>query len=273
MLLKVTEILRMTFSIYGKNWRTILPYIAVVFVPGAVLALLGLGSAYLSTILPTTNLLNSIITVILSFCSWFISFWAMLALAQAIKDIAEGRPTLPWKQGMMNIKGSLIPVFWVSFLTSIFVGLWTLLLIIPGIIFSVYYVFGAYATLFDGQRGLAALRYSKQLVKGRWWAIAWRVGVTSILFGLLVSIIILAFTAPFTILISMNSPEVAAFQEAGRTVSTSEVVLTMVVGVMSSLASAFAAPLATIAIVLIYLDVRSKPVPVAEMPTASASRT
>jgi len=57
--------------------------------------------------------------------------------------------------------------------TSLIMGLLLIplfiLLIVPGIIFFLYWTFAAYAVLLRGKFGLDALKYSKSLVKGKWW--------------------------------------------------------------------------------------------------------
>tara|TARA_Y100000310_G_scaffold340257_1_gene435374 strand:+ start:120 stop:902 length:783 start_codon:yes stop_codon:yes gene_type:complete len=63
--------------------------------------------------------------------------------------------------------------FWKFLGYSIVVGLFTfglfLLLIIPGVIFAVFWVFSVYI-LFNEKTGiLESLRRSRQLVKGKWW--------------------------------------------------------------------------------------------------------
>lgn len=67
-----------------------------------------------------------------------------------------------------------------SFLTGLFVLLWTLLFIIPGIIFAVYYGFSLWAAMLEGKPALEAISRSKELVKGRWWAILGRFIVVGI---------------------------------------------------------------------------------------------
>lgn len=58
-----------------------------------------------------------------------------------------------------------------SVLVSIsLVGLF-LLLIIPGIIFAVYWQFALIAVVIANKNGLSALKYSKNLVKEKWWKI------------------------------------------------------------------------------------------------------
>ena len=44
-----------------------------------------------------------------------------------------------------------------------------LLLIIPGIIFLVYWIFGAYVLYYEKKGVLASLKRSRQIVKGKWW--------------------------------------------------------------------------------------------------------
>ncbi|MDO8435395.1 MAG: hypothetical protein Q7S89_01810, partial [bacterium] len=44
-------------------------------------------------------------------------------------------------------------------------------LLVPGIILMVMFYFGWYIYLFEGQRGIAALRASRQLVRGFWWTV------------------------------------------------------------------------------------------------------
>lgn len=77
-----------------------------------------------------------------------------------IKDLFhEGRTKYFW------------PLFIVNILVFLFVFLWSLLLIIPGIIFGVYYSFAGWTLIFEGYQGRKALQRSKELVKGYWWAV------------------------------------------------------------------------------------------------------
>jgi len=69
------------------------------------------------------------------------------------------------------------------------------LLIIPGIIFSVYWIFAAYSVLFREKKGKKALNYSKSLVSGNWGrvfvymlVVTIIVVVASLAFGLLLLI-------------------------------------------------------------------------------------
>ncbi len=65
-----------------------------------------------------------------------------------------------------------------------------LLLIIPGVIFSVYWVFSYLFVIDSDDRGLSALRKSYRLVKGNWWAVLGRF----FLAGLIVMAVNLVFS-------------------------------------------------------------------------------
>jgi len=87
------------------------------------------------------------------------------------------------------------PYFWpylgLTILSTILIILWTLLLIIPGIIFSVLYSLAVYTFIFENKKGMDALKRSKELVKGYFWPVFGRtllVGLVTSLFMMLLSI-------------------------------------------------------------------------------------
>jgi hypothetical protein len=88
------------------------------------------------------------------------------------------------------------PVIIVGFLTGLFTLFWALLLIIPGIIFSVYYSFSTYALVYEKQTGMAALKRSQQLVKNYWWAVVAR----TVYLGLVYLAVFLVVSLPLFIL-------------------------------------------------------------------------
>ncbi len=61
------------------------------------------------------------------------------------------------------------PIFWAYILVGLIVlvkiVLWSFLLIIPGIIFGIFYSFSHLAVILDGKRGQEALVYSKSIIK------------------------------------------------------------------------------------------------------------
>lgn len=66
-------------------------------------------------------------------------------------------------------------IIWPFFLTSVLSGLltflWFLLLIIPGIIFGVYYMLAEYIVVDKNISGMNAVRMSKKYIEGLWWPV------------------------------------------------------------------------------------------------------
>ena len=81
-----------------------------------------------------------------------------------------------------------------ALLVSIIVGAiiigGTILLIVPGIIFAVWFNFAIYTYILEGRAKLEALKESKILVSGRWWPVFWRVLVINLFWGLITSAIV-----------------------------------------------------------------------------------
>ena len=75
----------------------------------------------------------------------------------------------------------------------------TVALIIPGIIFGVFFQFGVLVSVTRNQMGMRALKYSMRLVKGRWWyAFA-----CSIMFSFIVPLVL---SLPFMMLLGGSDP-------------------------------------------------------------------
>ena len=77
---------------------------------------------------------------------------------------------------------------WPVLLTSLMATIFLIpfyIIIIPGIIFSIYWIFISETIVVNDKRYIEALKYSRQLVKGRWWNV---LGNT-----LLITLIFIAF--------------------------------------------------------------------------------
>jgi len=89
--------------------------------------------------------------------------------------------------------------FWsylsLALLTVILVLLWSLLLIIPGIIYSVFYSLAVYIFFFEDKKGWAAIRRSTSLVEGYWWPVFGRF----VVLGLLVWVLMMFISWPLSL--------------------------------------------------------------------------
>jgi len=73
---------------------------------------------------------------------------------------------------------------WTALIGWVIVAALTLCLLVPGIIWSLYYMFSQQVVALRGLHGKPALDYSKRLVVGRWWYVA----LTGFVIGLIVVI-------------------------------------------------------------------------------------
>ncbi|NMC51817.1 hypothetical protein GYA54_03765 [Candidatus Kuenenbacteria bacterium] len=124
--------------------------------------------------------------------------------------------------------------FWVSFLVGVFTLLWTLLFIVPGIIMSVYYSLAVLCLVYEGHRATGAIKRSKEISKGYWWALAGRYLFLSLILFL------------FYLILSIPT----WFLEEGSAVMSGWDVVTQIIGF-------FIAPVQSIYVYLIFRGLQS----------------
>lgn len=88
-----------------------------------------------------------------------------------------------------NLKQKLWQLFITYIIYVILIILLFLLLIIPGIIFMVYWYFFAYVVLDQGLSNMAALKKSKEMIKGHWWKTFALFVIAAIISGVISSIV------------------------------------------------------------------------------------
>ena len=89
------------------------------------------------------------------------------------------------KESWLESKKIFWPFFGLSLLVTLFVLLWMILLIVPGIIFAVFYSFAIIIFIFEGQKGMSAIKASKSLVKGYWCPVFGRLAFVGLILYLL----------------------------------------------------------------------------------------
>lgn len=85
-------------------------------------------------------------------------------------------------------KGLILPLAWIGFLTSFIIGGGFILLIIPGVIFMVWFFFAQFILVKEEVRGMSALLKSREYVRGEWFNVALRlllVWTASVLLGII----------------------------------------------------------------------------------------
>jgi hypothetical protein len=101
---------------------------------------------------------------------FFVGVLATMAIAKLAESSLQGQP-VTWRASLRHALARWPASLSANLLTVLIVAGLLLLLVVPGIIWSVYYVFVVYAVALRGLSGKKALDYSKSLVKGHWWEV------------------------------------------------------------------------------------------------------
>jgi len=190
-LTKTFAILEEAIRVWWKN----LPKIVMLYLWGLLFVVIPLAVVLIfsglmvwqgdnaSLALKTVTLIITVAGILLAI---YFAIRAYISVFVLVKKNYEGQAPAIFKE----TKKLFWPYFGLVVLTTIFILLWSLLLIIPGIIYSVLYSLACYAFFFEDLRGLAAIRRSIQLVRGYWWPVFGRfivLGIASWLFMLIIS--------------------------------------------------------------------------------------
>lgn len=174
MLLPPFEITKRAWQVYRDNWSVFLKVLIWLFVPTVLLGILAffderLGLAFADRSVPIYLGLSAFVFVV--------SLWAQIVLTRLVRhSLSQESVNMPslreeaWRD--------TLPLLWVHSLCGLIVFLGTMLFIIPGIIFSIWYFFSSLAFILDSQHGMDALRASKKLVHGRFRIVVWRLVIS-----------------------------------------------------------------------------------------------
>jgi hypothetical protein len=165
--MSLTEILAEGFRLIRINSASILLLAIGAHAP------LNLLRTWLSDVFTVEKYGATLVELVASGIKWIDSLIALLvfiSIAYIVEKSLQGQRLAVGDVIKFSIS-RFSDVFWTSFLLFIItVGL-TLLLIVPGIIWSIYYSFALTIVALRSIKGKAALAYSKQLVQGQWWRI------------------------------------------------------------------------------------------------------
>lgn len=235
-------LLRDSFGIFMQNPKL---FIGIYLVPGLLtLAFSLITDAEIGTELTTP------LSVALALALWAAliaaSIFMSIAMVFAVVD-----PSIAIRRAFARSK----PYFWQYTLLSILVSLTIfagfVLLIVPGIIFMVWFGFSYYALLLEDVRGIEAMKRSRALVKGKWWAVFGRVAAL-ILIGLAFGIVIGLFST-------------IGYLMVGAAIS----------GIIGLIVNSVLVPVSVAYLYLMYKDLRARqetvaPAPLQEDPAVSA---
>ena len=192
---KLTPTLTLFESSVSLWWKNLVKFIFV-GIWGFIYALIPLAIISLFVIIVAwqgdgASLSLEIVSLFIFLVSFLAIIYFMIrgymGLFLLVKNNYEGKPLAIFKE----TKKSVWSYIGLTILTSIFILLWALLLIIPGVIYSIFYSLAIYVFFFEDKKGMAAIRRSKELIKGYWWPVFGRYCFLTLVmwvFGVIISI-------------------------------------------------------------------------------------
>lgn len=96
-------------------------------------------------------------------------FLFLIAVLRVV--VSDDPEVTTFAAGLTWARGNFLGLLWVQILTGLVTMGGLLLFIIPGIILSLYTYFSQFVYAKEGTKGMQALLRSRDLVKGRWWAV------------------------------------------------------------------------------------------------------
>lgn len=201
------ELLKETFDLYKKNFWVFIGYAAWLLLPQAGYFLIVLMNISSSLDRPIITVLMILVTLL----HLFVSLWAGICIMHVVKTIKEQKPLDPNEISAIALK-RIQPVLATAFLqVLIFLGGF-LLLIVPSIIFWVWYAFAQVISALEYKKPIEALTLSKQLSRGRGFPILWRLISGPMLIGFTYLLILGAFTSIISAFLGLESDMLFAQQ-------------------------------------------------------------
>lgn len=168
------ELVLQSLHLYRSNFWLMVGYTAWLLFP--------LSGYFLLSFFPEQNPIIVVFDTLFSVAEFVITFWVGIIFILMVNAITEKQPfdTV----GLKNVSLSLLrPTARVFVLHILIVLLGFILLVIPGFVAIVWLAFAQTSVILDGKRGKEALSFSRNLSKGRFFRVLYRLIGGPILIG------------------------------------------------------------------------------------------
>ncbi len=166
------DIISKSWEMFTKNFQKILIITLIIYIPlNIILELTPADDSFegIMMYMRAMQLLEGIFGIL-----------ATIAIAFLVKASLDNKE-ITWQESFKLAVNKWLKALGTNLIAGILlVGLF-ILLIVPGVIFSIYWIFILYVVLFTDKWGFEAMKESKQLVQNRWW----KTFGYSIVFGIL----------------------------------------------------------------------------------------
>jgi hypothetical protein len=156
----VLELLQQSWTLYRRHFGLFGGYAAWLLLPYAGLILI-----HISGLSETLDLVASLLLLLQA----FLFVWVGLLVPLIVRDIVSGKKRIALEPLQEAAWRALPSVVFVAILEMAVVLGGLILFVIPGLIFSVWYMFASLSVILDGTKGMQALAFSREMVRGRFW--------------------------------------------------------------------------------------------------------
>lgn len=160
-LLGIGELLKFSWTIFKDRWKVLLVIVLVVYLPiNVILSFFPVQSpSDFRVVMSAARLLEGLVGII-----------ALSAIILVVKERLEGKALEAFPALKKGVQ--LWPkMFGTNVLLGFFIICLALLLVLPALVYGVFWTFTAYVVVIKGISGKKALDYSKEMVAGRWWTV------------------------------------------------------------------------------------------------------
>ncbi|MFA5954136.1 MAG: hypothetical protein WC817_01185 [Patescibacteria group bacterium] len=184
------QLLREAAALYRKQFgRLIALLLAAIFaVIVGIFVLLGMLSftSWLSvSSTPTVHYIGLALSILIEVAAFIAlgitQLWASLTVVVTLAKGADSTTGGGIIDAYRESRRFVLPYLWVSILSGLLMLGGVLLLVVPGIILSVWFILALYVVVSEDRHGFTALLASREYVRGRWWAVAGRIVVLALL--------------------------------------------------------------------------------------------
>ncbi|MBU2703405.1 hypothetical protein Ga0466249_004550 [Sporomusaceae bacterium BoRhaA] len=152
------SVLSTAWSVYCQRFRAILIITLIVYIPTNIIEFF---------ILMNVEKVESYMKFVMNL-EMFIGVIACMGIAIIVEKAVKNED-VDWKTALSQSFASWNKCVVTNLSAGLRILGWTLLLIVPGIIWFIYYYFVTQIVALRGISGIKVLDYSKALVKERWW--------------------------------------------------------------------------------------------------------
>ncbi len=238
MLISAKDLINRSIDLYKNKSEHLLPYVWLLLIPTGLTGLVQMWTEFNGEVFSITSIVLAIIFSIFS-------LWFTVVFIRVIAELFENRQPKGMKKELEEARHLIIPIIIASILSGLAVIAGLILFVIPGIIFAIWFAFVSQAVALDHKENGGALRMSKALVQGRWWAVFWRLLAPGFVFTIFIWIVQAIVGLPLGYLLGLFEPNSSLF------------ILGSVLFVLAmALVAVLFVPLVTAAPTLLYLELK-----------------